>query len=139
MSAYRTERVASVIQRVVGDALTHRLSDPRLSPLTSVTRVEVSGDLQFAKVRVSVMGSEPEQRKTMAGLNSALRFVQSLVARELQTRVCPRLSFHLDPSIKGALETNRLIDESMAELRCRQPAEEDGEPEETPEAEEDEA
>ena len=139
MSAYRTEKVASVIRQVVGEALTHRLKDPRLSPLISVTRVQVSGDLHFAKVRVSVMGTDAEQRKAMAGLNSALKFVQSLVARELHTRVCPRLTFQLDPSIQGAIETNRMIDECMAELAERSPAGDEPEDPETSEADGDAA
>ncbi len=119
MGAFRTEKVASVIRRVVGEAISAQLSDPRISPLTSVTRVEVSADLMHARVRVSVMGSEAEQRRTLSGLTSARRFLQSLLAGELQTRTCPRLNFQLDPSIKGALETNRLIDESLAEDAAR--------------------
>jgi len=115
MRAYRLDRIASTIREVVSDALQHRLNDPRIAPLTSVTRVEVSGDLMHAKVHVSVMGSEGEKRRTMSGLHHCTHYIQSLLAKQLSTRHCPRLKFVLDPSIQKALETNRIIDRTMAE------------------------
>lgn len=117
MKSHRPERVATVVRAVVSDAIASKLSDPRIEPLSSVTRVEVSGDLEHAKVYISVMGTESAQRKTLAGLQSAAGVVQRMLARELSTRVCPRLSFHLDESIKRSIETVRLIDEAMAEHR----------------------
>ena len=115
MRAYRLDRIASTIREVVSDALQHRLNDPRIAPLTSVTRVEVSGDLMHAKVHVSVMGSEGEKRRTMGGLHHCTHYIQSLLAKQLSTRHCPKLKFVLDPSIQKALETNRIIDRTMAE------------------------
>ncbi len=116
MKSFRPERVAHVIRTVVSEALTNRLSDPRIAPLSSVTRVEVSGDLEHAKVWISVMGPEPAQRRTIAGLQSARGFVQKMVAQELAIRTCPQLSFVLDRSIKKAAETMALINQAMAEL-----------------------
>jgi len=118
MKPYRIEKVASTIQ----DAIVNRLSDPRISRFTSVTRVKVSGDLQLAKVYVSVMGSPGEQRRTMAGLQHAVGHVQTLLAKRLHIRQCPRIQFVLDESIKKAAQTMRLIEQSMAEIRSREPA-----------------
>jgi len=92
--------------------------------MSSVTRVEVSADLEYAKVYVSVMGSASVQRRTMQGLTSAQGVVQRMVARELAIRHCPHLSFHLDESIKRAAETIRLINETMAELGPGEPPDE---------------
>jgi ribosome-binding factor A len=119
MKSHRPERVANIIRQVVSDAIANKLSDPRIEPLSSVTRVEVSGDLEYAKVFVSVMGEAGAGRRTMAGLNSATGAVQRMVARKLPIRHCPRLSFHLDESIKRAAETIRLIDASMAEAQTQ--------------------
>ncbi len=130
MKSHRPERVAHVIREVVSEAIAHRLSDPRIAPLSSVTRVEMSLDLEHAKVWISVMGDEPAQRRTMAGLKSAAPLVQRMVARELPLRHCPRLSFALDESIKRGAETIRLIREAMAEIEP--PAPEPEEPEESP-------
>jgi len=114
MKSFRPERVASVVRSVVSDAIAGRLSDPRIAPLSSVTRVEVSADLEHAKVFVSVMGPEGVRRRTLAGLQSARSYVQRLVARELSIRQCPHLTFHLDHSIRRAAEIIRLIDETIA-------------------------
>lgn len=110
-----------MIREVVSDAISNRLNDPRIEPLTSITRVEVTADLEFAKVWVSVMGEEPAQRKTLAGLRSAVGYMQKLVAHALSIRTCPRLSFHLDQSIKKGEETLRLIEQVMAETRPGSP------------------
>ena len=116
----RQEKVASVVRRVVGEAISQQLHDPRISPMTSITRVEISGDLQFATVWVSVMGSDSEQRTTIAGLEHAQGRLQSLLSRALTIRQCPALRFKLDESIKKGFETLRLIDQAMAELDRRQ-------------------
>jgi len=115
MKSFRPERVAHIVRAVVGDAISHKLSDPRIEPLSSVTRVEVSRDLEHVKVFVSVMGGASVRRRTMNGLTSATGHIQRLVARQLPIRHCPKLSFHLDESIKRAVETIQLIDETMAE------------------------
>lgn len=117
-----------MIRAVVSDAISNRLSDPRVEPMSSITRVEVTPDLEFAKVWVSVMGEDAAQRRTIAGLRSAAGYIQKLVAEELQIRVVPRLSFHLDLSIKKGDETIRLIEQVMAESRPGNPPEEGDEP-----------
>jgi ribosome-binding factor A len=117
MKSHRPERVAHVVRAVVSEAIARKLSDPRIEPLASITRVEVTADLEFAKVWVSVMGDEAAQRRTLAGLRSAVGLVQRMVAQELPLRHCPHITFHLDQSIKRAAETVRLINEAMAELQ----------------------
>jgi len=117
MKGHRPERVATIVRSVVSDAIATKLSDPRIAPLASVTRVEVSGDLEYAKVWISVLGEESAQRRTLAGLCSAAGYVQRLVGSELSIRHCPKLSFHLDTSLKKAAETIRLIDEVTSETR----------------------
>jgi ribosome-binding factor A len=119
MKPYRVERVSSEIRNVVGEAIVSRLSDPRISRFSSVTRVVVSPDLSFADVYISVMGTVGEQRRTIAGLEHARGRVQGLLARRLSVRQCPAIRFHLDESIKRGTETIRMIDEVMG----RQPGE----------------
>ncbi len=113
----RTEKVASLIRRVISQGIATKLSDPRISPFTSVTRVEVSGDLMHAAVYVSVMGTEADERTTMAGLQRARGVLQSLLARKLTTRHCPQLRFVVDRGIKKQMETLELIDRISEELR----------------------
>jgi len=117
MKSHRPERVGNVVRQVVSEAISSRLSDPRIEPLTSVTRVEVSADLEPAKIHVSVIGDNQTGRLTVTGLNSAAGHIRRMLGDQLHLRRTPHLSFHLDDSIKRATETIRLIDEAMAELR----------------------
>lgn len=136
MKSHRPERVGNVVRQVVSEAIASRLSDPRIEPLTSVTRVDVTPDLEHAKVHVSVMGDERAGRLTLAGLNSAAGHIRRMLGDQLSLRRTPGLSFHLDVSIKRAADTIRLIDEAMAELREASPDHEtDGESEDGAEGE----
>jgi len=117
--SYRPERVAHVVRDVVSDAIANRISDPRVHRLTSVTRVEVSGDLRYADVHVSVMASENESGTTMKGLQSARGMIQSRLAKRLTVRQCPVIRFHLDRGIKLGIETIRKLDELAAESRSQ--------------------
>lgn len=110
MKPYRIEKVSSEVRSIVSDAIKHRLQDPRISPLTSVTRVEVSGDLALAHIHVSVYGSQSEQSKTMRALEDAAGYIQQLLAKALPIRQCPHLVFHHDESLKKGDEVLRMID-----------------------------
>ncbi len=119
MSAKSIGRLESQIRLIVSRALQTKLSDPRLDRIASVTRVELSGDLSFADVYVSVMGTEAQQRTFMRGLEHAHSVLQRLVAKNLRTRVCPTLRLHLDQSIKQGFETLKLIEKSAQEREER--------------------
>ena len=116
MKKFRIDKVASVIRQIVSEAIRDRLQDPRISTMTSVMRVEVSPDLDSARVHVSILGSAAVQKTTMAALTSAAGYIQGILARSLHTRQCPRLVFLLDDSLKRGKEVMRMIDDSMREL-----------------------
>src|SRR5882724_7382125 len=88
MKAHRLARINEVVRETAATAILFELKDPRVKNVT-VTRAEVSADLQHAKVYVSVMGTEKEQALTMHGLKSAAGFVQTKVAAQLTTRIVP--------------------------------------------------
>src|SRR3954467_6836893 len=114
MKTHRLARVAEVIREVASETILYELRDPRVKMVT-VTRAEVSGDLQHAKVYVSVMGSEREQNLALHGLKHAAGFVQKKLAERLATRFVPVVSFVLDKGVKNAIEVSRLIRETLAE------------------------
>jgi ribosome-binding factor A len=99
---------------VASETILFELRDPRVK-LVTVTRAEVSGDLQHAKVYVSIMGTDKEQQLTLRGLRHAAGFIQSKLARRLQTRFTPTLQFVLDQGVKNSIEMTRLINEALAE------------------------
>ncbi len=105
---------------IVSDVIRNKLNDPRISPMCSVTRVELSGDLQIAKVFISVLGTDADCRKTLAALTDATGRIQRFLAGNLTTRHCPQLHIEYDESLKRAAETVRIIDEVMREVDSTQ-------------------
>jgi len=114
MKAHRLARVAEVVREVASETILYELRDPRVKMVT-VTRAEVSGDLQHAKVYVSVMGTPKEQTLTLHGLKHAAGFVQSRLAQRLKTRFTPVIQFVLDQGVKHSIEMTRLINEALAQ------------------------
>src|SRR6516165_1240558 len=114
MKTYRLARVAEAVREVASETILYELRDPRVK-LVTVTRAEVSGDLQHAKVYVSVMGTQQEQQLCMHGLRHAAGFIQSKLAGRLQTRFTPVITFVLDQGVKKSIEMTRLINETLAQ------------------------
>lgn len=108
MKSHRLARVSEVVREVAASTVLFELKDPRVKNVT-VTRAEVSADLQHAKVYVSVMGTEKEQQLTMHGLKAAAGFVQSKLAKQLTTRYIPHVTFVLDDGVKKSVEIARII------------------------------
>src|SRR5918912_2487694 len=116
MKAHRLARMAEAIREVASETILYELRDPRVKSVgVTVTRAEVSGDLQHAKVFVSVMGTPKEQQLCLHGLRSAAGFIQAKLANRLQTRFTPVLAFVLDQGVKKSIEVTRLINEALAE------------------------
>ena len=99
------EAVREVLSEAVGD-----LKDPRIGFVT-VTGVDTSPDLRHATVFVSVLGSERNRERTLAGLAAAHGVLQSRVARELRMKRTPQLAFEYDPSVERGVRMTKLIDE----------------------------
>lgn len=126
MPSHRPERLAEAIREVVSTAILFEVSDPRVKGVT-VLGAKVTPDLREARVAVSVMGSESEQRLALRGLDSARGYIQSKLAARLQTRYTPILSFEMDEGVKRSIRMSKLIDEVVADDRVAR-----GEPESPP-------
>lgn len=130
MTSRRALKAAEAIREVVSMAILTEIKDPRVRDVT-VTYVEVSPDLRYAKVHVSVMGDETHQNLSLRGLRHAAGFLQSKVARRIETRYTPKLEFLLDQGVKRSIEVARILHEVLP-----QPAPADPQPEEAAEDEE---
>ncbi|GBD36311.1 Ribosome-binding factor A [bacterium HR36] len=108
MKPFRLERVAEVVRRVVSQTILFELNDPRIRNVT-VTRAEVSPDLQHAKVYVSIMGSEQEQRECLEALRRARGYIQQQLGKQLTTRYIPALQFLIDKGVKNSLEVAAIL------------------------------
>src|ERR687885_139437 len=112
MKTHRLARVAEAVREVASETILFELREPRVKGVT-VTRAEVSADLQHAKVYVSIMGSPKEQELCMHGLRHAAGFVQAKLASRLKTRFTPVIQFVLDQGVKKSIEMTRLINEAL--------------------------
>jgi ribosome-binding factor A len=108
MTSRRTQKAAEAIREVVSMAILADLKDPRVRDVT-VTYVEVSPDMRHAKIHVSVMGDEARQKLSLRGLENAAGFLQSKVAKRIDTRYTPRLAFVLDLGVKRSIEISRIL------------------------------
>ena len=115
MKSHRLARVNEVVRETAANAVLFEIKDPRVKGVT-VTRAEVSADLQHAKVYVSVMGSEREQKLTMHGLASAAGFIQTKVAERLTTRYVPHITFVVDEGVKKSIAIAQILAAEKAKL-----------------------
>ena len=99
----RLDRVQRLAKQILGE-LIHDLKDPRIG-FATVTAVRISSDLQHGRVFVSVLGSEDEQKETMAGLRSAAPYLRGELGRQMRMKYLPELVFELDT---GPEEAERL-------------------------------
>jgi len=122
----RTQRVANLIRQTLAEALLSKLSDPRIDPArTSLTRVEIPEDLLTAKVFVSVLGTQAQQRRALRALRHAAGHLQELMMRRISLRHTPILSFELDTRYKKTLETLDIIRQAMDEIQEKELARQD--------------
>ena len=118
MKTHRLARVAEVVREVAAETILFELQDPRIKNVT-VTRAEVSADLQQAKVYVSIMGPKKEQDLCMHALVRAAGFVQSKLGSRMKTRFTPVNKFVLDQGVKHSMEISRILNEERRQGAAR--------------------
>ena len=106
----RNEKVAEAIRKEVSTILQDELRDPRLGFVT-ITNVEVTPDLRYAKIFFSVLGNEEAYAKTKKALDSGLGFIRRLIAERIQLRLVPELSFREDKSSEYSVRIQEVLDE----------------------------
>ena len=104
----RIERIKEEYKRELASIL-REIKDPRLSPMVSVIAAEITKDLKYAKVYVSIMGSDTEKTDSMAALKSATGFIKREIGSRLNLRAVPQPTFVLDNSIDYGAHINDLI------------------------------
>ncbi|WP_204141389.1 30S ribosome-binding factor RbfA [Halomicronema sp. CCY15110] len=120
----RVARVASLIKREVSQMLMSDIKDDRVGAgMVSVTDVEVSGDLQHAKVFVSIYGTEEARAETMEGLAAATKFVRRELGQRIRLRRTPEVLFREDLGVERGTRVLSLINQLSAE---RDPEEAEG-------------
>lgn len=109
--SHRIERVNNLIRREISELIQQELRDPRLTEFITVTEVDTTLDLKYAKVYISSIGGQQEEGKILGVLNSASGFLRTALASKVRLRYTPELHFIWDNSIEHGDRILRLIDE----------------------------
>lgn len=104
-------RINSEVQRELSNIIRSEVKDPRIHPMTSVVAVEVAPDLKYCKAYISVLGTEEEAKATISGLKNAVGYIRTQLAKTVNLRNTPEITFVLDQSIEYGVHMTRLIDE----------------------------
>jgi|TARA_B110000263_G_scaffold209167_1_gene191114 ribosome-binding factor A len=107
MANYRASRVREQLQRELSDIVS-RLRDPRLGFVT-VMDVDLSNDLHYAKMYVSILGDEEEQTEAVKALKSALPYIRREIAQRIRLRQAPEITVQYDDTSERASRVNALI------------------------------
>ncbi len=113
MPKSRMERIEEEVKRALSAIIRNDVKDDRLAQMTSITRVEITSDLAFAKVHVSVYGTDKSKEASIDALNHGASFIRTRLAKAVDIRRVPELSFVLDDSIEYSLKISKLLDDVM--------------------------
>lgn len=116
-NSVKNTRINGEVQRVLAQIIRGEIKDPRIAPMTSVVAVEVAPDLKTCKAWISVLGDEKAQADTLAGLKSAEGYIRGQLARTINLRNTPQITFIMDQSIAYGVSMSKRIEEVVASDR----------------------
>jgi len=105
----RSERVALQLKKEVSKILQEDIKDPRIGFIT-ITRVDLTGDLRYARVHFSVLGDDEAREIASEGIDSAKGYIRKLIAERMNMRYAPEISFKLDNSIEYSINLEKTFD-----------------------------
>ena len=107
----RLTRINDEIVRVTAEVIRSEMSDPRIGSVVSVMRAEITSDMKYCKIWVSVLGDTDRQAETMEALESGKGFIRRRLAEVINLRVTPEITLVFDDSIEYGMRMRKLIDE----------------------------
>jgi ribosome-binding factor A len=116
MSKPRPERVQEALRQEISRIVHDELKDPRIGFLT-ITKVELTKDLRYAKVYFSVLGEEKDKNLALKGLNSAKGYIKNIIADRINLRFVPEVAFKIDESLQYAKDIYDLLEQIKKEKR----------------------
>lgn len=120
MKKNRLARVNSLLKEVIFEVIQKEVRDPNVTTFVSVTQVDTSADLHHAKVYISLICSEQEKAKVLAGLNSAAGFIAVHAAKKVELRYFPELLFKIDTSIEEHMKIQKILGDLEKERSARE-------------------
>ena len=116
-NSIKNTRVNGEVQRELSNIIRGGIKDPRVAPMTSVVAVEVAPDLKTCKAYISVFGDDKALSDTIKGLQSAEGFIRRELARKLNMRNTPQITFVMDQSIAYGVAMSKKIDDVTKDLK----------------------
>jgi len=111
----RSERIAEAIRRLVGEIVHSDLRDPRVKGLLTVTKVELTSDLRFAKIYYTTMCEDKKKELLARGLRSAKSYIRKRIAEELKLRYAPDVSLRIDETIEYSNKIDNILNKIKKE------------------------
>lgn len=111
MGSNRINRISEEVKRVVSETIMNDIKDPRVSSLTSITKLEVTKDLRYANIYISVLGDKHDGEETIKGLESAKGFIRKEIGRKVNLRYTPEPLFFLDTSIEHGIKISKMLND----------------------------
>ncbi len=112
----KSTRVNAEVQKELSRIISQEIKDPRIAPFTSVTEVDVTPDLKYCKAYISVLGDDKAVADTQAGLNSAVGYVRRELARSINLRNTPEITFVMSQSIAYGVNMSKKIADAVADI-----------------------
>ena len=121
MSTHRVKRLNSLLKEVISETIRSAVRNPKVSELMTVTQVDITKDLQHAKVYISVIGTDEEKKETLAALQSGAGFIGTISSKKVVMRHFPTLTFKLDETV----DKHMRIDSLLQDIQRKKPHRED--------------
>lgn len=118
-NSVKNNRINEEVRRVMSELIRTEIKDPRIAPMTSVIDVEVAPDLKTCKAWISVLGDEKARKDTLAGLRSAEGFIRMQLAKKVNLRNTPEITFISDESIEYGVTMSKKIEDVMAQDKAK--------------------
>ena len=116
-NSIKNTRINTEVQHELSNIIRGGIKDPRVAPLTSVVAVEVAPDLKTCKAYISVFGDKQAQEDTIKGLQSAEGYIRRELARTINMRNTPEITFIMDQSIEYGVNMSKKIDDLTKDLK----------------------
>lgn len=110
MVKYRGGRINEEVKKAVSSIIQNEIKDPRLNTLISVTKVEVTKDLRYAKVFVSILGDDKIKTESLNILKKSAGFIRREVGHKVSLRLTPEIIIELDNSIEEGMHIDSILE-----------------------------
>ena len=118
MHRQRTDRLNSLLKEVISEVIRRDVRNPHVNELVTVTRVDITKDLHFAKVYISVIGTDEQKAETIQALESAAGFIAVNASKKVTMRYFPALTFKLDDGVEKHMRIEELLGEISAKRKA---------------------